>query len=193
MFVITERQYNIIMKQCQACYPQETGGFLGGQENKILGVLPIPNKNLYDRTEVFALTSDDVDLAYRFLAKHKLEYLGVYHSHPKGVPIPSEQDLAHHQKYLFIVGLQDRYNPALYAWKVEGRNVYQEDIKIVSDAGVTVVDIRTGQPQMSESAPKQEMDHIANMVEDLLTEGKEPQYKKMNPTMWDASTFSTFA
>jgi proteasome lid subunit RPN8/RPN11 len=181
------------MKQCQACYPQETGGFLGGRENTILGVLPTPNKHLYDRTEVFGLTQDDVELAHRFLAKHKLEYLGVYHSHPKGVPIPSEQDLAHHQKYLFIVGLQDRYNPELYAWRVEGRNVYQEDIKIISDVGVTVLDIRTGQPQMSDNVPKHEMDRIANMVDDLLVEGKEPEYKKMGPTKWDASTFSTLA
>ena len=44
MFIITERQYSIIMKQAQACYPQETGGFLGGRENTILGILPIPNK-----------------------------------------------------------------------------------------------------------------------------------------------------
>ncbi|MEE8637508.1 MAG: M67 family metallopeptidase, partial [Candidatus Margulisiibacteriota bacterium] len=138
MFIITERQYKIIMHQAQACYPQESGGFLGGRENTILGVLPIPNKCLYDRTEVFALTDDDIDLAYKFLIKHKLEYLGIYHSHPKGVPYPSEQDLAHHQKYLFIVGLKDRYNPELYAWRVEGKKVYAEDIKIISDIGVTV-------------------------------------------------------
>lgn len=193
MFVITEHQYNIIMKQAQACYPQESGGFLGGRENTILGVLPVPNKHLYDRTETFGMTQDDLDLAYRFLVKHNLEYMGIYHSHPKGIPIPSEQDLSHKQKYLFIVGLRDRYNPELYAWRIEGKNVYQEDIKIISDAGITVVDITTGQPKLSESAPKQEMDRIANMIDDLITEGKEPEYKKSGPIKWDASSFSTFA
>jgi [CysO sulfur-carrier protein]-S-L-cysteine hydrolase len=193
MFTITERQYNIIMKQAQGCYPQESGGFLGGRENTILGVLPIPNKHPYDRTGTFAMTDDDLDLANRFLIKHKLEYMGVYHSHPKGVPIPSEQDLAHNQKYLFIVGLKDRYNPELYAWRVEGKNVFQEDIKIISDIGVTVVDIRTGQPKLSESAPKQEMDRIANMIDGLVGEGKELEYKKAGPINWDASSFSTFA
>ena len=192
MFIITERQYNIIMQQAQACYPQESGGFLGGRENTILGVLPVPNKNLYDRTETFALSSDDIDTAYRFLVKHKLEYLGVYHSHPRGIPYPSEQDLAHHQKYLFIVGLQDRYNPDLYAWRVENGKVYQEDIKIVSDYGITVVDIKTGKPQLSQGADRGQMDQLAEMIDQMI-EGRCPDYPKLDPKSWDAGSFSTLA
>ena len=192
MFIITERQYNIIMHQAQACWPQETGGFLGGKGNTILGVLPAANKFLYDRTQTFGLTSDDVDRAYHFLVKHQLEYLGVYHTHPTGVPYPSEQDLAHHQKYLFIIGLQDRYNPELYAWRVEGTNVYREDIKVVSDSGVTVVDIKTGKPKLSQNTTKEEMEKLTNMINALIT-GKEPQYLRISPSKWDASSFSTFA
>ncbi|MDI6732198.1 MAG: Mov34/MPN/PAD-1 family protein [Candidatus Margulisbacteria bacterium] len=192
MFVITERQYNIIMHQAQACWPQETGGFLGGRENIILGVLPVANKFLYDRTQTFGLTSDDVDRAYHFLVKHKLEYLGVYHTHPTGVPYPSEQDLTHHQKYLFIIGLQDRYNPELYAWRVEGSKVYREDIKVISDSGVTVVDIKTGKPKLSQNTSKEEMEKLTNMINSLIT-GKEPQYLRIMPSKWDASSFSTFA
>ena len=192
MFIITERQYNIIMQQAQACFPQETGGILGGRENTILGVLPIPNKNLYDRTETFAFSESDIETAYQFLIKHRLEYLGVYHSHPRGIPFPSEQDLAHHQKYLFIVGLQDRYNPDLYAWKVENGKIYQADIKIVSDFGVTVIDIKTGKPKLSEWADRGQMDRLAEMI-DQMKAGQCPVYPKLDPTHWDASSFSTLA
>jgi len=192
MFKITERQYNIIMQQAQACYPQETGGILGGRDDTILGVLPIPNKVLQNRTETFGITSDDVERAYHFLVKHNLEYLGVYHSHPRGVPYPSEQDLAHHQKYLFIIGLRDRYNPELYAWRVEEGKVYPEDIKIISDIGITVVDIHTGKPKLSENVSRREMDRLANMIDEMIA-GKRPVYPKLDPTRWDASTFSTFA
>lgn len=192
MFVITERQYNIIMQQAQACFPQETGGVLGGRENTILGVLPIPNKYLYDRTEVFAVSDKDIDTAYRFLTKHNLEYLGVYHTHPKGIPYPSEQDLAHYQKYLFIIGLQDRYNPEFYAWRIESGKVYAEDIKIMSDIGVTVIDIRTGKPKLSENVTRQELDRLAEMIDEMIA-GKVPTYPKLGPVHWDASTFSTFA
>jgi proteasome lid subunit RPN8/RPN11 len=192
MFIITERQYNIIMQQAQACYPQETGGILGGRENTILGVLPIPNKHLYDRTEAFAISDDDVDLAYRFLAKHNLEYLGVYHTHPKGVAYPSAQDLTHNQRYLFIISLQDRYNPELYAWRVENGKIYAENIKIMSDIGVTVVDIKTGKPKLSENLTRKELDRLADMIDDMIA-GRKPIYPKLDPTHWDASTFSTFA
>lgn len=192
MFIITERQYNIIMKQAQACFPQETGGFLGGHDNRILGVLPIPNKNLGDRTQTFALGGDDIELAYRFLVKHKLEYLGVYHSHPGGVPLPSAQDLTHNQKYLFIVGLKDRYNPELFAWRVENGRLYAEDIQIISDLGATVVDIRTGQPQLSAGATPQYLDRLADMVDGMVG-GRMPVYPKLDPRNWDASSFSTFA
>jgi len=192
MFRITERQYNIIMQQTQAAYPQETGGILGGRENTILGVLPIANKVLKDRTEVFGITSEDIERAFQFLVKHKLEFLGVYHTHPRGTPFPSEQDLAHNQKYLFIIGLRDRYNPELYAWKVEDGKVRQDNIKIISDIGITVVDIATGKPKLSENVKPEELDRLAQMIDGLI-EGKEPQYAKMKPIKWDASSFSTLA
>ncbi|MFA6431754.1 MAG: Mov34/MPN/PAD-1 family protein [Candidatus Margulisiibacteriota bacterium] len=192
MFTITERQYNIILRQAEACFPQETGGILGGRENTILGVLPIPNKHLYDRTQIFAMTQDDIDTAYHFLVKHKLEYLGVYHTHPKGIPFPSAQDLSYNQKYLFIIGLQDRYNPELYAWKIEDGKVYSEDIKIMSDAGITVVDIKTGKPKLSENVSKVEMDRIAQIIDDMIA-GRETTYPKLETNKWDAASFNTFA
>lgn len=192
MFIITERQYNIIMKQAQDCWPAETGGFLGGRENKILGVLPIPNKNPGDQTSTFALSDDDIELAYRFLVKNRLEYLGVYHTHPRGIPYPSPQDLSHNQKFLFIIGLQDRRNPELYAWRVENGRVSQEDIKIISDFGVTVVDIHTGQPKLMANATKATADKLANDI-DAMIAGQTPNYPKLEPTGWDASSFSTFA
>src|SRR3989338_161807 len=192
MFIIKERQYNIIMQQAQACYPQETGGILGGRENTILGVLPIPNKFLYNRTETFAISDDDIETAYHFLVKHNLEYLGVYHTHPQGTAYPSAQDLSHHQKYLFIIGLKDRYNPELYVWRVENGKVYSENIRITSDIGITVIDIKTGKPKLSENITRQELDRLADMIDEMIA-GKKPVYPKTGPVHWDASTFSTMA
>ncbi|MFH1541463.1 MAG: M67 family metallopeptidase [bacterium] len=192
MFIITERQYKIILKQAVACYPQESGGILGGKDNTILGVLPIPNKFLYDRTETFAISDEDLETADNFLKKHKLEYLGVYHSHPKGSPTPSAQDLSHNQKYLFIVGLADPRNPELYAWRVENGKVYSENIRVISDIGVTVIDIQTGKPMISQNISREEMIKLAITI-DAWIAGKDPEYEKMGPVKWDASSFSTLA
>jgi len=192
MFIITERQYIIIMQQAQSCYPQETGGILGGRENKILAVLPVANKHLYNRTETFQLWQEDIDRGYRFLEKYSMQYMGIYHTHPKGIPYPSEQDLKHGQKYLFIISLKDRYNPELRAWRVEGQNIYAEDIRIISDMGVTVIDIKTGKPKLSENVTKDELVRLAHMIDDFIA-GRSPTYLKMEPIKWDASSFSTLA
>lgn len=192
MFKITERQYNIILKQAQDAFPYEAGGILGGREDTILGVLPIANKAFEKGTEAFGLANEDIERAYNFLVKHRLEYLGVYHTHPRGVPYPSEQDLSHHQKYLFIIGLRDRYNPELYVWRVENGQTHREDIKIISDLGVVVVDVNTGQPKMSDALSREAMTKLARQIDDWIA-GKRPEYPRLAPKNWDASSFSTFA
>jgi len=87
---------------------------------------------------------------------------------------------------LFIIGLRDRYYPELYAWRVEEGKVYPEDIKIISDIGITVIDIHTGKPKLSENVSRQEMDRLANIIDEMIA-GKRPVYPKLNPTHWDAS------
>ena len=180
------------MEQAQRGYPNETGGILGGQEDTILGVLPIANKANDKQNEVFGITADDLDRAYHFLVKHNLHYLGVYHTHPKGLPIPSAQDLSHNQKYLFIIGLRDRYNPELVVWRHEGDKIYREDIKIISDIGITVVDIMTGKPKLSDNASRAHIDQLAQMIDEMKA-GRRPEYPKYDANGWDPSSFNTFA
>ena len=189
VFMITNRQYDLIMHQAQACFPQESGGILGGRENVILGVLPVFNQFLYDRTRTFGMTADDIDRGYRFLAKHDLDYLGIYHTHPKGIAYPSKEDLAHNQKYHFIVSLADRYNPVFAAWEVEKGEIIQVPIQIVDEKLVEQMYLSPEKPSLSESAPD-EMTRLAGMISDII-EGK-IRYNKEAPK-WDSSTFSTTA
>lgn len=191
MFKITQRQYEIIMRQAQGCYPQETGGVLGGQEDAILGVLPIFNKDISKPYVSYGITGEDMARAYAFLRKHNLEYFGIYHSHPKGIAFPSRQDLMHHQRYLFIIGLKDRYNPELQAYRIEKEEITPEPIRIVDDRGFKVVDIHTGKPKLSEYVSDEEMEKLAKSIDDHI-HGREIIYPKMQP-VWDASTFSTMA
>jgi len=190
MFIITRRQYDIIMHQAQACYPQESGGILGGRENVILGVLPSPNMYLYDRTKTFGMTADDIDRGYRFLEKNKLEYYGIYHSHPKGIPYPSREDLSHHQKYLFIVGLANRYNPDLYAWQVDKKEPEQVPIRIVDEKFVEQMYLSPDVHHLSDAAPKDEIARLTDMINNMIKGCS--MYEKERP-VWDSSSFSTKA
>lgn len=180
------------MQQAQACYPKETGGFLGGREETVLGVLPEPNKFLGDRTQTYGLDDYDMQRAYQFFTKHNLEYFGVYHTHPQGEAFPSEQDIKQGQKYLFIIGLSERYNPELRAFQViNQKQVIPIEIQVIDNKGITVIDITTGKPMLSENVSKTEMANLAEMINAHL-EGR-LEYQKYEPTEWDASSFSTFA
>lgn len=190
MFIITERQYNIVMQQAQMSYPYEAGGVLGGREGVVMGVLPIFNKTPEDPKESFGMDSADIQRAHDFLAKHGLGFYGIYHSHPRGIAFPSEADLSHHQKYLFIISLADRYNPVFAAYQIEGKDITLVNIRVVSDKGFSVLDITTDKPHLAEHATRKEMQYLSNLIENII-EGK-VEYPKFNPTIWD-STFSTLA
>jgi [CysO sulfur-carrier protein]-S-L-cysteine hydrolase len=190
MFTITTRQYELIMHQAQACYPQESGGIMGGRENVILGILPIANQFLYDKTKTFGITGEDVERGMLFLAKNKLEYYGLYHSHPKGIPYPSKEDLSHGQRYLFIVGLADRYNPSLYAYEVVKNQVTPVPIRVVDEHYVQQMYLSPEKPKLSDAANPNEMQTLVGMIRDIVN-GK-VEYKKEAPK-WDSSSFSTTA
>ncbi len=193
MFIITERQYKIIMEQVQTSYPEETGGFLGGRAGEILGVLPVPNQNWDgDRKKEYGMTGEDIQRAHDFFKKHGLAYLGVYHSHPQGIAYPSQQDLNNMQKHLFIVSLKDRYNPELRAFTIENRQVIPEDIKVIDDRHVTVIDVVTGKPKLSENLVESEMVKLQQMIEDIIE--RKRRYPKLAPSnRWESSSFNTVA
>ncbi len=190
MFTITQRQYDLIMKQAQACYPQESGGMLGGKEDVILGVLPVFNQFLYDKTKTFGMTADDLDRGYRFFEKNKMKFYGIYHSHPKGIPYPSEQDLSHNQKYLFIIGLADRFNPELVAWEMIKGEPVRIPIQVVDEEHVRQMVLTPDKPKLSDAAPKDQIKTLRRMIIEIL-EGK-VDYPK-DPPKWDSSSFSTTA
>ena len=66
VFIITQRHYEIIVQQAVKNYPEESGGFLGGENNTIKAILPVFNQHLYDRTKTYAITDDDILRAHRF-------------------------------------------------------------------------------------------------------------------------------
>jgi proteasome lid subunit RPN8/RPN11 len=131
-FSITERHYNIIIEQANVNYPKECGGFIGGVGMDIKAIQPVFNQHLYDKTGTFAITSEDVIRAHNFFAKHNLDYMGVYHTHPKASAMPSQQDLSHIQKYMFIISLMHKGKPDFAAYVVDGRNYERRPLNIIT-------------------------------------------------------------
>ena len=142
-FSITQRHYDIIIKQVQQNYPYESGGFIGGKDGLISAIFPVFNQDYSGKTDVFAIFPEDIQRAHLFFEKHGLDYYGTYHSHPKGAAIPSKQDLTHVQKYLFIISLRDFDHPDFAAFVVTGhQQAERTPLTIVSDKHFSVKDIQ---------------------------------------------------
>ena len=144
-FRITKKHYDIILKQGLDNYPKEVGGFLGGTDGMIQAIQPLFNQHLFNRTDTFSFTPEDVERAHAFFKKHNLTYYGLYHSHPKGIPEPSEADINTGHKFHFILGLRDNNNPVFNAFIVNGKIATQIPFTVVDDKGFSSVDLHTGQ------------------------------------------------
>ncbi|MBT5856438.1 hypothetical protein HOH87_07400 [bacterium] len=192
-FQITQRHYDIIIEQARKNYPQECGGFLGGKDMVISAILPTFNAHLYNKTDTFALSSEDMERAHAFFAKHNLEYYGVYHTHPKGEAIPSKQDLVNVQKYLFIISLRDIDNPDFAAYETTGAQQAQRVPLSIVTGNVEVMDIHgTGTEKQLGGTGNMEIDTLNTMMNDMINEKLE--YPKTDPQKKDGSSdFSTLA
>lgn len=198
-FKITQRHYDIILKQAFANYPEECGGFVGGKDFLISAIFPVFNQHLYNKTDTFSLTTDDIIRAHQFFEKHKLDYYGIYHTHPKGIAEPSKQDLKHLQKYLFIISLRDQNNPDFAAFEVVGQ---QQAVRVpltITTQQIDVVDIhnhgRTKQSlNVNEIGGHNEEKEKLEMRMSEMVQGK-VKYTKMKPKddKQDSSGFSTLA
>ncbi|MGE4170695.1 MAG: Mov34/MPN/PAD-1 family protein [Candidatus Margulisiibacteriota bacterium] len=192
-FSITKRHYDLIIQQALANLPQESGGFVGGKEGVIQGVMPVFNQHLYNKTDTFGVTADDVLRAHEFFAKHGLDCYGVYHSHPKGIPEPSEQDIKTRQKYHFIVGLRNPKKPILNAFIVEGTKPRQLPLRIINDNYFKPI----SGPIAKESKPNLagDLQHEAQALGELLNDMKYQRlkYPRLDPKEFEDSDFSTLA
>jgi proteasome lid subunit RPN8/RPN11 len=196
MFVITQHQYDLIMKQAQENFPYETGGALCGTEDGVIkGVMPIYNQSLGDQKKEFGITAEDIQRSHDFAKKHNLKFFGIYHTHPNGIAYPSEGDLSHNQRYLFIISLHDRYNPEFAAYSIKpGRKVTREEIQVVNNNGVMVIDITTGAPKLSDNVTAAEMGKLALLIDNIIEErATYPKFAPKNKFEAQRSSFNTEA
>jgi proteasome lid subunit RPN8/RPN11 len=207
-FIISERHYKLILDQAKKNLPQESGGFLGGTDRTVKAVLPAFNQHIGNRTDTFGLTSEDIRRAHEFFEHHGLTYFGVYHSHPKGDPYPSQADINTGQHYHFIIGCRNPEKLILAAYEIIHNQPERVPIQLMSDKHVSVVDIRdkaaerratkegsdtkSSKPQSHVVTPVLGDLHQIMGVVDNITKSKPNVYPKLAPPI-KGSDFSTLA
>lgn len=196
VFQITKRHYDIITKQAADNFPTEAGGFLGGKDFVIKAILPIFNQHLANKTDTFAFTAEDVDRAHQFFAKHNLDYYGLYHTHPSGIPEPSQTDIDTGHKYHFIIGIpgKDPSKAVLRAFEVQRKTVIPLAMNILLQ-DVKSVDLQSTPTKSPMMLPQNTLLSEAQALGELLEniKNEKPQYKKDAPINTYKSDFSALA
>lgn len=106
--------------------PNECCGILLGRNGRIERVIAI--KNDLPAPDAYFMNPEQQIAVFTEMQKRGEELLGIYHSHPKGPPVPSNADLQlafHPEVAYFIISLADADNPELRAFVLR-RNGFEE-------------------------------------------------------------------
>lgn len=104
---IIRRHYEKIIAHCIDSHPSECGGFVGGRGKLILGIFPVPNFELWFHRDRRAFFWDDFskNQAYGLFKGYNMDIVGLYHSHPNGIALPSHSDFVAHKEYDLQIAL----------------------------------------------------------------------------------------
>ena len=120
---ITESQANSMIAHAQHGLPSEACGLLGGKSGHVSTVYP--GTNAEHSPIRYLLDPIDQFNAMKMIDQNGEDLIGIFHSHPKGVAIPSEIDItqAYYPKATYVIlarhNKKDWYMRAYYL--VEGQ------------------------------------------------------------------------
>lgn len=108
--------------------PREACGLIAGDGDKVRVILPLNNVHA-DPARHFSPAPADLLAALKRFDAQGLTLLGIYHSHPKGDPIPSAEDVREARQHYphiahLIVGLRGG-EARLSAWHISAWGVEQ--------------------------------------------------------------------
>jgi proteasome lid subunit RPN8/RPN11 len=116
MIWLRPSQYAALLAHARADAPREACGLLLGRGREVVEVIPIAN-SASDPVRHFRL-NEEAYVAALFAGKRRgLELVGFYHSHPAGIAVPSQTDIAYAHypdAAQVIIGLAGE--PPVQAW-----------------------------------------------------------------------------
>jgi proteasome lid subunit RPN8/RPN11 len=128
---LTEVQAKAIAQHGLSESPQEACGVIGGVGERAERIVPLPNV-ASDPHHLYQLDNDALDQAVRSFRADGLSLIAIYHSHPRGEPIPSPRDVEAAPRLAvtqLIVGLRHR-EPRLAGWYIHVGQVERVDLHV---------------------------------------------------------------
>ncbi|KPL57618.1 hypothetical protein AM506_21240 [Rossellomorea vietnamensis] len=120
-----------MMLEVKKDLPNESCGLISGKENRCLTVWPMQNMEATPYS--FAINPDEQELVLSRIHERNETFVGIYHSHPFGKPVPSKDDVTfsvYSEAYYFIASVGGK-EEELCCYKINMGKVKHIDIKIV--------------------------------------------------------------
>jgi proteasome lid subunit RPN8/RPN11 len=128
-------QADQLVARAYADLPRETCGLIAGTRrgniDQAAEIIPIPNC-APDPVHAYRMDERALAAALIGLEKRGLALVGIYHSHPQGSPIPSQQDIlqaAYPDTAYLLIGMKDGA-PQLAAWQISSRAVERVELHV---------------------------------------------------------------
>jgi proteasome lid subunit RPN8/RPN11 len=111
--------------------PEEACGILAGQEGRVLQLYRARNAD-HSPTS-YRLDPEEQYRIFEDMEVRGWELVGIYHSHPSTVAIPSDFDqkqARYPESSYVLVSLEDPDNPQIRSFRIEDGRVTEEDIVV---------------------------------------------------------------
>jgi len=113
--------------------PLECCGLLGGKDKTVQKSFELQNTE--KSPVLYSMSPQEQMKVFEEMEKESMEMIGIYHSHPRTIPFPSETDV----KLTFypdvssvIISLREEESPVMKAFQVTKEAIYLEEIEVIS-------------------------------------------------------------
>ena len=139
-----------IADHAMADAPKEACGLLAGRGDEITRAYPLANIALAPGQR-FRLEPDEELRALKAIDATGLDWIGVYHSHPRSAPIPSPADTAEARdaKLLHLIISLERRQPRLKLWRLDGLSAEPVELAFAGDKQESADDRLTRRQQIA--------------------------------------------
>jgi len=133
MIIIEQRPLDEMYSDALQSFPDECCGFFfgkeTGEERLVTNILVVNNSKEGDKRRRFEISPKDYLNAEKFAEENELQLLGVYHSHPNHLAIPSEHDRVAAQPYFsyIIISVKENETAGIRSWQLNDYFQFEEE------------------------------------------------------------------
>jgi proteasome lid subunit RPN8/RPN11 len=131
MLEIDRGFFDEMLQHGLAGFPNEACGLLAGKEGRPVKFFPMTNRDA--STVTYRLDPKEQLRAFDEIDDEGWDLLAIFHTHTHSEAFPSETDRAqafYPEAAYLVMSLSDRANPVLRAFRIEGREVSEEELVV---------------------------------------------------------------